>query len=116
MSVRQQIAAALNFTGQGAGMMSAPRRPTGEVLFVCALLTDTIGWITEQMDEEDTVCVVLNVSPEFIRTQSFGSAGQSDDRPWVTVGDLGLTSQTTLAEIIQQQDSGRIGSNNLVAV
>ena len=115
--VGQQLTAALNIAGQLHAMLSVPRRPTGELLFICAEPSDTVGWIVEQLNDHDAACVVVGVASELIRTQFFGS-GPSDsaDEPWVRLADMGWSDRTTLSEIIRQQDSGTVAQGKLVAV
>ncbi|GAA1332377.1 hypothetical protein [Saccharothrix algeriensis] len=113
----QQLTAALNIADQLTPLLSVPRRPTGEALFICAEPTDTVGWIVRQLDKNDAACVVISASSEMIRTQFFGTGSvEGDDSPWATLSELGWTEETTLSEIIRQQDSGKVSRGRLVAV
>jgi hypothetical protein len=114
----KQLIAALNRPAQTQHMLAIPRRPTGEALFICAEPSDTIGWISEQFDEGDAASVVVSASTEMIRAQPFAhrpSAG-AENPPQTSLAEFGWTAQTTLSEIIRQQDSGQLAADTLVAI
>jgi hypothetical protein len=111
-SVANTLVSALRVSSQVSQMLDVPRRPTGEVLFVCATPYDTIGWIIGQLENDDAACVVLQKAVHEIRTQSFTTgfvAAQAAVREHThSVDEMGWDEKTTLQEILEAQSSGRL--------
>lgn len=110
----QRFLAGISVVEQLSSMLEAPQRSTGEVLFICTEQDDTIGWVAEQLEREDVACLVLEESPERIRTQLFGVGDHPSNERWRELKEFDWTEQTTLGDIMLAQDSGQIGNRELV--
>lgn len=108
------LTSALSLTGQVTAMLNVPRRPTGEALFVCALPSDTLGWFGDQMEDQDSMCVVTTVEnggEGVIRVQFLGHGeplAGTDTHLLTSAGTMGWTPDTKLHEVIVAEDSGRV--------
>lgn len=116
LTVAARLNSALGLTGQVTNMLNVPRRPTGEALFVCALPSDTLGWLGDQMEDQDALCVVTSVGngdESMIRVQflthgeALLSSGVEPHQP-TTADAMGFTRSTTLSEVIHAEDRGQV--------
>jgi hypothetical protein len=104
-----RLTAALRVAGQITSMLNVPRRPTGEVLFICAEASDTLGWVSAQLNAHDASCLVVSIAEDLIRTQFIGHGEGTDaTEDWARTTDMGWTDSTTISEIMKAQDSGRV--------
>ncbi|MEU9837546.1 hypothetical protein AB0D67_38955 [Streptosporangium sp. NPDC048047] len=61
-NVQTALSRALRDPLQAEGLVSAPANAVGEVVYICAVASDTIGWILAQLGPEgDTVNVAVRV-------------------------------------------------------
>ncbi|CAO5148399.1 conserved hypothetical protein [Frankia sp. AiPs1] len=96
----EQLADALDESGQLARVRSEPVSGGGEVTLVCALQSDRIGWLAAQMDDDDTLVALLPVAESMLWAVRFGS-GADADRDDTVVPLAAYPGQTTLGEIIR---------------
>ncbi len=78
------------------------RLRTGEVLFVCVLASDTIGWLMEQMDPRgDVLNAALGVAEVMVLTTQFA---RGETRPdWGSLDEMGWSLDTTMATVAADQ-------------
>lgn len=93
-------------TEQRHELLDAATNQMGEVTFVCAVASDGLGWIAEQVDDRgDVVQVALAVADQMVWTTQVASPGTPDTDAWSTMEQQGWTSETTVGEICQQLTS-----------
>jgi hypothetical protein len=114
MQAASQLDAAMRDPVQLKRMLAGARRPTGELLFICAVPEDELGWVSAQLTAEDVACVVISVDHMSIRTQYVGSTRKTHERPWRRFSDMGFDASTTLIEAIKAQDAGLVNQSELV--
>jgi hypothetical protein len=112
--VGQQLTEAMKVPAQLEHMLKGARRPTGELLFICALADDTLAWVSEQLTAEDAACAVISLDEQFIRTQYIGSSREQDERPWRRTADMGFSDKSTLGEMVRAQDEGLVQEGQLL--
>ncbi|THJ49411.1 hypothetical protein [Candidatus Frankia alpina] len=80
--VAERLGAALGVDSQAAELRSATRNSAGEIVYVCALLSDPISWLAAQVDDEaDEVVVTLPSVESMLWTLQFGAVGSESERP-----------------------------------
>jgi hypothetical protein len=104
-SMRREVAAriesALTIDIQREDMFDAPRTPTGEVLYICAVPTDTVRWLVEQLHPDgDGAVAAVCVADDMIWAAHFYVSGSGDGQP---LEHFGFSLDTTLSEIMQSQ-------------
>lgn len=110
----QRVAAKLGGLDTAEDMRSSPVNPLGDVVFICALPSDTFGWISRQMEDEDTINVVLPASEIFVWSVSFSSTQPPASAAGPRGSDLGYQESTTLGEIMTRDASSAAGRLILV--
>jgi hypothetical protein len=89
------------------------RNGLGEVVFVCAVSGDTVGWVAEQMDQRGDGVVVAALL-------GYDGADATDPGCWVWTGgllvgpnlhgatleDRGMTVRSTVAELLRNMGEG----------
>jgi len=86
-------------TDQRRILLDAARSSTGEVAFVVALPTDTLGWLDEQLyDEDDVITIVVPVAEEHLFTPSVGTGPREG---WTSLVERGWSAETTVSEVMQ---------------
>ncbi|MGC0417540.1 hypothetical protein [Embleya sp. AB8] len=106
LEVYARIAAALRVPEQVPELLGGIRNRVGEAVYLCAVPSDTLGWLFTQLDEQgDAFSVALAISEPFLMTFPF-TVGPEDEvdsaRETVTIGSRGYTKDTTLAEIMKR--------------
>ncbi|MET8039728.1 hypothetical protein ABZU25_02555 [Micromonospora sp. NPDC005215] len=102
----QRLRAALTVAEQREQLLSSPRTRTGEVLFITAVPSDTLHDLSTQLHPSgDAAVVVCNVADELLWSFHLTNAEDLDAaaRP---LGDLGLSGETTIAEVMRQRPVG----------
>ncbi len=97
-------------TEQRHDLLNSATNPMGEVTYICCVATDTLGWVSEQMDPRgDAVRVALAVADELVWTTQFATAAEQPEG-WATMEDRGWTTETTVGEVCQQLAAGERAS------
>ncbi|MEU8284539.1 hypothetical protein AB0C01_09390 [Micromonospora sp. NPDC048905] len=102
----QRLRAALTVAEQREQLLSSPRTRTGEVLFIAAVPSDALHDISAQLHPSgDAAVVVCNVADELLWSFHLTNAEDLDAaaRP---LGDLGLSGETTIAEVMRRRPVG----------
>jgi len=103
LHTEQRIVAMMGTDQRFDCVASNVANPMGELAFVCALPTDTIGDVIDQMDERDAVVLAVPVADEGIWTMSFESS--PDNSEWPSLAEQGLTRETSIHELLQRGDA-----------
>jgi hypothetical protein len=99
--VVKRIESALTNDVQREDMLDAPRTPTGEVLYICGVPTDTIRWCVEQLHPSgDGAVVAVCVADDMIWAAHLYIGDDGDGQP---LEHFGFSLDTTLSEMMQSQ-------------
>jgi hypothetical protein len=97
-AVYERIGRALNVPGQAEALVSTVTNKVGEGVYVCAVSSDTLGWLAAQLDGSgDALVAALTTADQFLLTLPIAS--DEGTQPAWSVGSS--TSETTLSEVIQ---------------
>lgn len=102
--VYQRIGAALTVPEQVPGLLSIPTNKVGECVYVCAVATDTLGWLFEQLDERgDAFAAAVAVADPFLFTVPllYGDQARPTARSTYRIGARDYTWSTTLGEVMK---------------
>jgi hypothetical protein len=103
--VAERIVAALDDPDLGARLRAAPSNMFGEVIYICALPTDTRAWLDNQVEEvRGAVNVAVPLSAAVLWVRAFG--GQPASLPPPDTGDP--AHPATFADVTQTPDRQRI--------
>ncbi|MDT3438978.1 hypothetical protein [Pseudofrankia sp. BMG5.37] len=94
--VAERLSAALGDPAQATNLAARRTTALGDVVFVCAMPTDTLDWVFEQMQPGDALSMVVSVADNMIWVSTFSHDEFRPDR-----ADGGLPVTTTIAEIMQ---------------
>jgi hypothetical protein len=68
-AVYERIGQVLRLPGQAESLVSAVTNTVGETVYVCAVPSDTLGWLAAQLDAPgDAVIVALTIADQFLLT------------------------------------------------
>jgi hypothetical protein len=98
--VQDGINAALRVPEQVDALLSAPANRVGEVVYVCAVAADTLGWLGAQLDPRgsDTVMIAAAVGETLLFTVALAR-----DEECAEAGDLLIAQpDMTVAEVIRR--------------
>lgn len=97
--VHNRIGRAIGVPEQAASFLSSVTNSVGEAVYVCAVPSDTIGWLAAQLDPRgDALTAALTIADEMLFALPF----VVDDRAkpsWQRVSDA---PSTTLSEVMQR--------------
>lgn len=95
--VAERLGAALGAESQAEQLRAAAVNAADEVVYVCALPSDPLSWLTAQMDDAaDAVVVTLPVAEAMLWTLQFGTVGRRGETP---IG-VSYRPDTTFGEIM----------------
>jgi hypothetical protein len=91
----------LTVPGQARSLLEGPPNRVGEVVYVCALPSDTIGWVAAQLDPRgEAVRVAVAIADLFVFTVPIMS-GAATQVAGESIGERGYTLETTLGELVR---------------
>jgi hypothetical protein len=94
-------------TDQRHDLMLNATTESGEVIFVCVVASDTLGFVIDQMDERgDVVTIAAAVADNGVYTTQLGAEVTHSHPDWTTLGELGQGRDTTISELMLEM-SGR---------
>ncbi|SNQ50245.1 conserved hypothetical protein [Frankia canadensis] len=99
--VAERLGEALGSAGQRARLSSATLGGGGGVTLVCALQSDRVSWLAEQMEEDDAVIALLPVAESMLWAVRFGVGDDAADGDEATVSLSAYPPSTTLGEILR---------------
>jgi hypothetical protein len=98
-AVYERIGRALRVPGQAEALVSAVTNRVGEAVYVCAVSSDTLGWLGEQLDGlGDALVAALTTADQFLLTLPI-TADEGTHPAW-SIGSY--TAETPLSEIVQR--------------
>lgn len=98
-AVYERIGRALRVPGQAEALVSVVTNKVGEAIYVCAVPSDTLGWLAAQLDGSgDALVAALTTADQFLLTLPI--AADEGTHPAWSIGSS--TSETPLSEIIQR--------------
>jgi hypothetical protein len=96
-AVYERIGQVLRTPGQAESLVSAVTNTAGETVYVCAVPSDTLGWLAAQLDGPgDAVIVALTIADQFLLTLPI--AKEDGTHPSWSVASSG--PDTRLSEIM----------------
>jgi hypothetical protein len=101
---------ALTVDGQRQDMLAGPTLVTGEVLYICVLASDTVGWIADQLEPGETGIAAVTVADQYIWTAPLSNGGQLPGAE--PLSSLGLTDASTVSDwmsVVSASHSARRG-------
>jgi hypothetical protein len=100
--VYTRIGRALTVPAQAESLIAGPSNRVGEVVYVCAVPTDTIGWLVDQLDPRgDAAVAALAIAETFVFTIALAYGDGALQVSGDTLGELGYTTDTQLAELMR---------------
>jgi hypothetical protein len=98
-AVYERIGRALRVPGQAEALVSTVANKVGEAVYVCAVPSDTLGWLAAQLDGSgDALIAALSTTEQFLLTLPI--AADEGIHPAWSVGSS--TAETPLSEIVQR--------------
>ncbi|WP_052710666.1 hypothetical protein [Pseudofrankia sp. DC12] len=98
--VVDRLAAVLGDSNQAADLAARDANALGDVVFVCAMPTDTLDWVERQMEPGDALNMAISVADALIWVRTFRSGDfQADD------DHDALPTTTTIAEVMRLEDA-----------
>jgi len=99
LMVYQRIGRAMAVPEQAESLVSAVTNSVGEVVYVCAVPSDTYGWLVAQLDPRgDALVAVLTIADEFLFTLPLAV----DDGMHPTWNASSAAPEDLLSEIMQR--------------
>lgn len=97
-AVYERIGRALNVPGQAEALVSTVTNKVGEVVYVCAVPSDVLGWLAAQLNGTgDALVAALTTADQFLLTLPI--AAHEGMHPSWSLGSS--TPETPLSELIQ---------------
>ncbi|MEU4406200.1 hypothetical protein AB0F88_16890 [Streptosporangium sp. NPDC023963] len=102
---------------QAEGLVSAPVNAVGEVVYICAVMSDTVGWIMDQLDPHgDVVNVAVSVANLMVVTLPFAYGEAVAPEGMVSLGAKSYTLETKLTDVIQDLEFVRPMAVNKITI
>ncbi len=74
---------------------------SGDIVVVCAVASDRLGWVFEQMGEHDALHIAMAVSDFGVNIATVaGPSGIPDPTGSLTLNEVGLSSESTIGEFM----------------
>ena len=100
--VYARLGRVLTVPGQARSLLEGPANRVGEVVYVCAVPSDTIGWVAAQLDPRgEAVTVAVAIADPFVFTVPIVSGDDATQVAGVSIGERGYTLETTLGELVR---------------
>lgn len=101
--VHTRIGRALSRPDQARSLLPAPRSLVGEVVYVCAVPTDTVGWLAAQIDRPgDAVVVAVAIGEDLVLTMPFNYDEEYAKQVGLPIGGEQPAPETTIGEIMKR--------------
>jgi hypothetical protein len=102
ISLSQRLSAVLGSEQRHDVVRRSVATVTGEILFICALPLDRIGFITEQLDlaAGDAAVLVAPVAEDGVWTTELIVGPNLAGKDWHSLSELGLTQDSTVSELM----------------
>lgn len=122
-----RIEAAMRLTGvlkdpaQRSDIMGGAKLSTGERLFVCAVPSDTLRWLSEQLLPGEPASLIASFADEMFGGKplwempiAHGSDEGEPEGEWHALAESGLTPDSTLADLIMAVEAGQVDQDTLL--
>lgn len=97
--VYERIGQVLSVPGQAESLVSAVTNKVGETVYVCAVPSDTLGWLAAQLDRPgDAFVAALTIADHFLLTLPIAA----DDGIHPTWSQGSSSPETRLSEVVQK--------------
>lgn len=94
-------------TDQRVDVLNVEPTATGEVVFVMALASDTLGFFMDQLfDERDALVLCASVAEQGLFTLTLAS-GKARTEGWATPAECGWDRETTVTQLLVDEAAGR---------
>jgi hypothetical protein len=101
--VYERLGRAIHDPRQAESLVQGVANPVGEVVYLCAVPSDTLGWLNEQLfDPSDAFYAAVTVGEEMLMTLPFSHGEKYRGLETYTAGSRGYHEDTRLSEIIQE--------------
>ncbi|MBE1533948.1 hypothetical protein [Actinomadura algeriensis] len=101
--VYARLGRALTVPDQARSLVETPVNRVGEAVYVCAVPSDTIGWLADQFDPRgDALTVAVAVAEPFIVMVPFTYGEEDPVLGTVGITQEGYTLQSTLGEVLRE--------------
>ncbi|GAA2250569.1 hypothetical protein GCM10010402_01730 [Actinomadura luteofluorescens] len=101
--VHKRLGRALTVQDQARSLVATSVNRVGEAVYVCAVPSDTIGWLAEQFDPRgDALTVAVAVAEPFIVTVPFRYGEEDPVLGTVGITQEGYTLRSTLGEVLRE--------------
>lgn len=98
-AVARRVAVIAGMPSQARSLVTAAANRAGEAVYVCALPSDTMGWLAAQLDPRgDALVAALTIADDFLFTLPLAV----DDGTRPAWRPYGASADTRLAEIMRQ--------------
>ncbi|MFK4187754.1 hypothetical protein ACI2L4_27670 [Streptomyces sparsogenes] len=101
--VYERLGRAIQDPEQAKSISRGISNPVGEVVYVCAVPSDTLGWLTAQLsDPEDAFYAAVSIGEHMLMTLPFAHGERYSKYPdTYRSGARGYNAETRLSEIIR---------------
>lgn len=101
--VYTRVGRALAVPEQARSLVKGPTNRVGEVVFVCAVPSDTVGWLAAQLDPRgDALVVAVAIADPYVLTLPFGYDGEYAKQVGLPIGGEQPAPETTIGEIMKR--------------
>ncbi|WP_204012465.1 Rossmann-fold NAD(P)-binding domain-containing protein [Sphaerimonospora thailandensis] len=100
-AVYMALGRAAGYEDQASGLLAAPPNMLGEVVYVCTVMSDTLGWIVNQLDPRgDTINIAVSVADIMIFTTSFTYNQHREGM--VAINTKSYDFDTTISQVVRE--------------
>jgi predicted RNase H-like HicB family nuclease len=97
-----RLGRALVIPGQARPLLEGPVNRVGEVVYVCAVPSDTIGWLAAQLDPRgDAAIVAVAIADVLVFTVPIVSGDDTTQVAGVAIAARGYSSETTIGDLVR---------------
>jgi hypothetical protein len=97
-----ELGRALTVPAQALSLLEGPANRVGEVVYLCAVPSDTIGWLVGQLDPRgDAAVVAVAIAEPFVFTVPVTSGDGTAQVAGVSIAERGYATGTTLGELVR---------------
>jgi hypothetical protein len=87
---------------QAKSLTQGLRNPLGEVVYVCTVASDTVGWLSSQLDERgDAFTAAISIAEGMLITFHFAYGDLYSDSPSRSLTEGPYNDKTTMSEVLQ---------------
>ena len=100
--VHTRIGRVLAIPEQAQYLLAGPPNAVGEVVYTCALPTDTISWLVDQLDPRgDALVAAVAIADQFVLTLPLSHGNHHPEMAGVSIGEHGHIPGTTVGQVVR---------------